>query len=272
MAINNFDLSKSIKNMNYTEDLYCKVLQTPSNCQSELVLRLAITLFSKNNGLLSENPFQHLNEIMRASSDLYNMSTSRRIIKILNTKFKENPKVFECHIKNLLKASANTQADSFLNHLLEKDLKNEKFNHLKLAYYKKNMTQEEYIDKLIQYLLVNFTDDKVWLELVEMYEVNLDFDKAIFCMEEILLLRPNDARIYIKLAELYFTLGSLPKFEIAKKYFCYVLIHQDDNLRALYGLKNTLEFIEKTSPPKFSGRDKKLLKMVLQKISDLDKF
>ena len=272
MALNQFDLKKSLNDITYTENLYCDVLRTPCNSQSELVMRLAITLFTKNSKLINDNPYQHLKELMDAATDLYNIRTSRKIIAVLNKQFEKNPDVLLKHISNLYKVGANTQADSYLNHLIDGDRQNSALNHLNLAYYKKNMTECEYIDKLVEYLAVNFVDDKVWLELTSYYEKNLDFEKAIFCMEEVLMIRPNDLKIYIKLAELNFTLGSVQKFEISKKYFCYVLTNQEDNLRALYGLQNTLVFTQKMNFDAFSKKDEKLLKLVNKKIMDLDKF
>ncbi len=59
------------------------------------------------------------------------------------------------------------------------------------------------------------------------------------------MISPDNLHIMNKIAEvpapeqIYYTLGKKDNLRIAKKYFSFVLLNQDDNVRALWGLKYT---------------------------------
>jgi tetratricopeptide (TPR) repeat protein len=270
--IDQFSLKKTQTDLSYSQNLYFEILRNPTNSQSELVFRLALTLFSEENKHLKENRYQHFQKTLEACTDLFNMSTSSVFIRILIKKFEREPRVLKQHILNLYKIGDDVRGDSILKSLLSSDQQNRDLQHIGLAYYKKNMLNNEYVDKLIEYLEINFTDSKAWIELGNLFERNLDFEKAVKCYEEVLLLNPNDMRLFIKLGQLYFTLGTNAKLEIARKYFCYVLTNQQDNLRALYGLRNVLEFTGNSANPKTNAQNKKLKMLVEKKLKQFDTF
>ena len=267
-----FDLQKSQNDMSFAKALYFDTLKTPVNCQSELIFRLSLSLFANKNSHLIQNKYQHLQKLLESATDLCNMSTSCHGIRILIKQFQKEPRILKNHILNLYKVGADVRGDSILKSILASDQQNRELQHVGLAYYKKNMLSNEFAEKLISYLEINFTDHKAWIELASLYEENLDFVKATHCYEEILLLQPNDMRIFIKLGQLYFTQGTTPKLEIAKKYFSFVLTNQQDNLRALHGLKNVLEFTPSGSNEKKNSQNKKLQKLVEAKLKELDSF
>ena len=272
MSTPSFDLEKSQTTPSYTESLYFKAIQSPSNHQSELIYRLVLTLFAKNNPLVLENKYQHLQKLLESANDLHNLNTSSYIIRALIKHFEKDPRILKHHVLNLYKVGADVRGDSMLKTLLGADQQNRDLQHVGLAYFKKNMLQHEYAKKLADYLEKNFTDVDAWVELGNIYEENLDFDKATHCYEEVLLLKPNDMRVFMKLGQLYFTQGTQSKMEIAKKYFCYVLTIQGDNLRALYGLKNVLEFTVEGANQKRNVQNRKLKKLVEMKIKEFDGF
>jgi tetratricopeptide (TPR) repeat protein len=272
MASQPFNLEKSQTDLSYAEKLYFQTIQQSSNCQSELIYRLALTLFAEGNPLLLDNKYQHLQKLLESANDFYNQNTSTFIMRLLIKQFQNDPKILKHHILNLYKVEANVRGDTMLKNLLGSDLQNRELQHVGLAYYKKNMLQNEYAEQLASYLEKNFTDHNAWVELGNIYEENLDFEKAIHCYEELLLLKPNDMRVFTKLGQLYFTQGTQSKMEIAKKYFCYVLTNQQDNLRALYGLKNVLEFTVETANEKRNSQNRKLKKLVEKKLKELDSF
>ena len=271
-TLESFSLKKSQTDTSFAQQLYFQTISNPSNCESELVYRLAMTLFANKNPLLMENKYQHLQKILESATDLCHISTSCHAIRVLNNQFKKEPRILRNHVLNLYKVGADTRGDSVLKSLLVSDQQNRSLQHVGLSYYKKNMLPNEYAEKLINYLEANFTDHKAWIELGNIYEENLDFVKATHCYEEILLLQPNDMRIFIKLGQLYFTQGTTPKLEIAKKYFCYVLTNQQDNLRALHGLKNVLEFTPSGGNEKKNSQNRKLKKLVDEKLKEFDAF
>ena len=208
---------------------------------------------------------------MTESLKLKNLKLSRLTEFKLYKKFDDGPTIMTNHLILLYMAGATAQAESVLEKLRSKDMRNLPLAHARLAHFKSLMTRAEYMEELKDHLKMEFMDAEAWLELIELYESNLDFKNAVFCLEEVLLLRSGDIRLYLKLGELYFTLGSPGNWVISKKYFSHVLLQQSDNLRALYGLKNTLKFlIEGNEKP--SKADLKLQKQVLSRLKALDKF
>ena len=266
-----FDQARIQNEELYTEDLYCQTLRTPSNHQGELILRLATRLFAQDNSLIAQNPYQHLERLMTESLKMKNLKLSKMIEYKLYEKFNDIPKLMTNHLYLLYMSGATAQAESMLEKLRSRDMRSLPLAHARLAQLKSLMTRAEYMEELKNHLKIEFMDAEAWLELTQLYEANLDFKNAVFCLEEVVLLRSDDIRLYLKLGELYFTLGSAGNWVISKKYFSHVLLQQSDNLRALYGLKNTLKFlIEANEKP--SKADLKLQKQVLSRLKALDKF
>lgn len=271
-TLSNFDFKRSESDPKYAQEVYFETIDGKHNCQSELVFRLGVGLFAGGNRHLEANQYQHLHRLLEAASELQNMSVSSRVLHALNRQFQRDPEILRHYILTLYKLGADTHGDSMLKGLLAGDLQNRALQHTGLAYYKKNMLETEYVEELAKYLAKNFTDRAAWVELGNLYEKNLDFERATHCYEEVLLLRPNDLRVFVKLGQLLFTQGSQPKLEIAKKYFCHVLTQRPDDLRALHGLRNVLQFTAKSAHEKKNLQVRKLGKLVDAKLKELDPF
>ena len=70
------------------------------------------------------------------------------------------------------------------------------------------------------------------------------FTSAIYCFEELLMLDSSKFEIYVKLAELHFTIGRLEHFILARKYFSFVLTINSIAMRPLMGLLRTCEMLK----------------------------
>jgi tetratricopeptide (TPR) repeat protein len=69
------------------------------------------------------------------------------------------------------------------------------------------------------------------------------YDSASFCLEEVILHDPMNHMLHCRLAEVYFTMGSV-HFLTARKYFSQSLeIKKKNNPRALHGLAATCHAI-----------------------------
>eukprot|EP00462_Mataza_sp_D1_P026252 CAMPEP_0175148716 /NCGR_PEP_ID=MMETSP0087-20121206/16795_1 /TAXON_ID=136419 /ORGANISM="Unknown Unknown, Strain D1" /LENGTH=265 /DNA_ID=CAMNT_0016434233 /DNA_START=36 /DNA_END=830 /DNA_ORIENTATION=- len=102
------------------------------------------------------------------------------------------------------------------------------------------------IEQLNKYLLVFSSDQQAWQELSELYLSLGKHDLAKFCMEEILLIQPDNHLHHLQYAELLYTIGSSStkdkeSLQHARQYFAQSLeLKPDNNLRALYGLSMCL--------------------------------
>ena len=72
----------------------------------------------------------------------------------------------------------------------------------------------------------------------------MNYEKALFCFEEVLLIEPDNIANMIRIAELYYTKGRTEEnLTYARKYFCFVLTCDPSNYRALHGLKQTCKIL-----------------------------
>lgn len=79
-------------------------------------------------------------------------------------------------------------------------------------------------------------DTEAWQELSEIYISENDFNKAAFCVEELILHNPHNHLLHQRYADIKYTQGGQENIEIAKNYYCQALKLNPNNIRALYGL------------------------------------
>lgn len=80
------------------------------------------------------------------------------------------------------------------------------------------------------------SDQEAWHELCNLYLSEGEYQKAAFCMEELLLHNPHNHLINQRLAEIRYTMGGIENYEIARSYYSQAVKLNSNNLRALYGL------------------------------------
>ncbi|KAK3823201.1 MAG: hypothetical protein J3Q66DRAFT_331091 [Benniella sp.] len=92
----------------------------------------------------------------------------------------------------------------------------------------------EAIDALVKYLDINYTDFEGWLQLADLYLEQLMYSQAGFCMEEAIMLQPQNHIFHLKYAEILYSQDSVG---LALKQFCRVVELCKDHVRGLYGIK-----------------------------------
>ena len=93
----------------------------------------------------------------------------------------------------------------------------------------------EAIKELNHYLQSYMSDFEAWMEMCDLYLHELDYTKAAFCVEEMLLINPYNHLLHQKYGEIKYTMGGQENMEHAKKYFAHALKLNPNNMRALYG-------------------------------------
>lgn len=79
-------------------------------------------------------------------------------------------------------------------------------------------------------------DTEAWQELSELYITEQDFNKAAFCLEELILHSPHNHLLHQRYADIKYTQGGLENTELARSYYCQAIKLNPKNMRALYGL------------------------------------
>ncbi|XP_060069117.1 ER membrane protein complex subunit 2-like [Ylistrum balloti] len=85
----------------------------------------------------------------------------------------------------------------------------------------------EAIDKLNSYLREFMTDFEAWTELCDLYLSQQDYQKAAFCIEELIMSNPHNHLYHQKYAEICYTQGN---FEQARSYFAQALKLNPNNI------------------------------------------
>ncbi|CAO3639711.1 unnamed protein product [Cunninghamella echinulata] len=119
------------------------------------------------------------------------------------------------------------------NSILQEDESNMLASKRQIALLKARNKETEAVDALTKYLDTYYDDHEAWYELCELYLGQYLYEQAAFCCEELVLLQPGNPIIYLKYAEILYT---LKHYALALKHYCKVLELRTDHVRALYGL------------------------------------
>jgi len=107
----------------------------------------------------------------------------------------------------------------------------------RIAIFKGQNNIDAAVKELTKYLEYWSSDADAWQELAQIYISLTKFELAKFCMEELILLVPENYLYHLQYAELLYTIGGKPDVEAARKYFSQsLLLKPENNLRALFGL------------------------------------
>jgi len=104
----------------------------------------------------------------------------------------------------------------------------------RIAVYKAKGQDQQAIEALTQYLDAFYNDAESWLELSALYLNYHLYQQAGFCLEELILLQPQNHFYHLKYAEILYTSDNIT---VALKEFCRVVELCEDNVRALCGIK-----------------------------------
>lgn len=94
----------------------------------------------------------------------------------------------------------------------------------------------ESAEALNNYLQQNYNDTAAWYEFSKLKQELGDWKGATFCLEEVLLGTPANAKIHCELAECYATVGGLDNLLTARKHTAAALELDSTSLRAKFAL------------------------------------
>lgn len=126
------------------------------------------------------------------------------------------------------------QAQEVYDTILQQDDTNMLASKRQIALLKARNKEGDVIEALTKYLDIYYDDSEAWLELCDVYLSKHMYDQAAYCCEELILLQPTNHVLFLKYAEILYTLNHL---SLAFKHYCKVLELCVDNVRALYGLQ-----------------------------------
>jgi tetratricopeptide (TPR) repeat protein len=101
------------------------------------------------------------------------------------------------------------------------------------------------ITELNDILKIYVTDIATWEELGELYLWESNYQAALFCYEELLVLDSTNSNYHVRVADIYYTLGEYDGLMKARKHYTFALnlLAPALNPRGLYGLLTTAKIL-----------------------------
>jgi len=125
---------------------------------------------------------------------------------------------------------------------------------------------KEFTEFLVEYLKTYMDDIDVWYELSDIYLITNNYNKAIFCLEEVLLFHPNNYMIYTKIGDILSSFNNTESAQNAIKYYSQSLLIKP-SFKAFWGTYYALNTILKYNKS-LDEKNSNLLKIA--KINILD--
>lgn len=124
----------------------------------------------------------------------------------------------------------------------------------------------EYIDLWNEYLKVYMDDSEAWNELSDVYLSVNNYNKAIYCLEELLLHNPNNYKTLNKIGDIYASLNNAENAKIGLKYYSQSILIQPTP-RAFWGIYHCINTIFREEK-KIGEKEETLLKIVKEQLNN----
>jgi tetratricopeptide (TPR) repeat protein len=249
------EIEKSIEKWNkhsfqdYKEWLLNEV---KSNQEPSIFLKKHIENFLKHykrqigiegNFLIKKLFFIHLE--LKNFKEAYNLllllinefGRDRKLLRMYGEECEINPKESELPMRQYKSMIINDQND---NESLKKYIMFMKIS----VDLNDRQSINDYIDLWNLYLEVYMNDPDAYNELSQVYLMVNEYDKAAYCLEELLLHKPDDYRTLNKLGDIYVSKNKPEDAKQAIKFYSRsILIHPTP--RAFFGIQNCASIIKK---------------------------
>ncbi|CAG8469305.1 6999_t:CDS:2 [Acaulospora morrowiae] len=206
--------------------------------KSELVISLGGRLIREGYiGKLGDDVWSVYEQIFVAALDHREEALAKTCLENLEKRFPNSPRV---KILEGMKLEAEEKLDDALklyDEILEEDDSNIAATKRRIAIFKAKGQDQQAMEALSHYLDAFYNDAEAWLELSSLYLNYHLYKQAGFCLEELILLQPQNHLYHLKYAEILYTCDNIDNITLALKEFCRVVELCEDHVRALYGIK-----------------------------------
>ncbi|KAL4489890.1 hypothetical protein ABPG72_010789 [Tetrahymena utriculariae] len=234
-------------------DMRTVILKVRNNALSfaDTVLEFGIKLIRNNSSQLGSEQFIVLEELFNSAIDLQLYYIADKCLKKLQVNFPDSPKISLMKVV-LIEAAGRSDffdtqvAENLSQNLLDYDTK--KRLVAQQRYSKTDGAYTNFVQKMNTYLEENPNDGEAWLELGDFYLENLNYPKALYCYEELILLYPKRYIYMTRVAEIYYTMGTDSDLLNARSYYSFVLNRMSNNYRSLWGLFQTCKKLKALFP------------------------
>ncbi|CAH0559231.1 unnamed protein product [Brassicogethes aeneus] len=236
--------------------------------KSREIIKLWQSTIEDNLENLGNEKFVVLEQACVAALDTYELNVAKRCIQLLNSAFPNSIRVRTLEAMWFEVDEKYEEAMHILENIIKQDSTNSAARKRKIAILKAQGKSIEAIKELTDYLKIYMADIEAWQELSELYLNENEFNKAAFCVEELIIHNPHNHLLHQRYADIKYSQGGQENIEIAKNYYCQALKLNPNNIRALYGVYLTGTH---TSITKNAQKKKDSSKLVEWSVKEIEK-
>ena len=203
---------------------------------SEEVVEIGEHLVRKYSSKLSDELWLVCEQVYIAALDICRYEVAEMCLGKLFGSFPNSFRVRKLEGMKYEALGENDKALKVYESLEKEDPTDSAVKKRKIAIFKiKNRTHA--VKELTVYLQTFAADQDAWMELADLYIEQMEYGKAAFCIEELILANAFNHVYYQRYAEIKYTQGGEENLKLARQYFAQaVKLSSNSNLRALYGL------------------------------------
>lgn len=202
---------------------------------SELVVKLWEESLMNFREKLGDELWTVYEQVCIAALDCQRLDLSEICLELLHNKFPNSVRVKRLLGMRYEAEKKFAKAEEVYQSIIEKDESNMFARKRLVTIAKSENDIPKAIDLLNKYLEQFMTDFEGWMELCDLYLSQLDYSKASYCMEELIMSNPHNHLFYQKFAEIKYTMGDPDSMQMARTYYAQALKLNPKNVRALYG-------------------------------------
>ncbi|CAK8697454.1 ER membrane protein complex subunit 2-like [Clavelina lepadiformis] len=208
----------------------------------ESVVDLGERLVRKYSSKLGDELWLVCEQVFIAALDVDRDDVADMCLEKLSSNFPKSSRVMKLQGMMLESQGCADEAEELYKTILAQDPTNAAVRKrlIALSKWRNWKNPGATIKMLTEYLEVFMADNDAWLELADLYIAQMDYDRAAYCMEELILSNSFNHLYHQRYAEIKYSKGGKENKELARQYFAQaVKLSNNCNMRALYGLLMT---------------------------------
>jgi tetratricopeptide (TPR) repeat protein len=203
----------------------------------EAVSQVGNALITRHKQKLGDQVWSLYETTLLAALDCHDTALRKQCLVALKKKFPSSIRVARLEAMVLEATGQFKEAHKAYDNILGDDPADAFAMKRKVCVYKASGDMSRAIKELCKYVKVFSSDEMGWQELFDMYVQLGKYELAKFCMEELIMICPENCLYHTQYAEVLYTMGGQANFELARQYYAQSLeLKKERNLRALYGL------------------------------------
>jgi len=204
--------------------------------KSEEVVELGERLIRKYSSKLKDELWLVCEQVHIAALDIGRYEVAKMCMDKLFANFPNSSRVKKLHAMMFEAQGYYDKAKDIYEELENEDPTNAAIKKRKIAILK-TKNREQAVKQLTIYLQTFAADQDAWMELADLYIEQMEYSKAAFCLEELILSNAFNHIYHQRYAEIKYTQGGEENMKLARQYFAQaVKLSSNCNMRALHGL------------------------------------